>query len=184
MRMVKTLYVRSLALTERLILNSSCTQARKKKKRREMLTSLQTLRDIHVCSTGLYKLSQKGLWSDTSPWCSLSERARTLIYNSLLVTRLTPIFFFFFFAKRNAGCQCCYLIKVSVNLTYFYVLISPLSPPTPTPLPEDFYNPGVAGYAPALSYKISMCNQMVTSEKARKIIRIWTKRKWKYSLFS
>ena len=70
-----------------------------KKKRREMLTSLQTLRDIHVCSTGLYKLSQKGLWSDTSPWCSLSERARTLIYNSLLVTRLTPTFFFFFLQK-------------------------------------------------------------------------------------
>ena len=78
MRMVKTWYVRSLVLTERLILNSSCTQARKKK-HREMLTSLLTLRDIHVCNTGLYKLSQKGLWSDTSPWCSLSERARTLI---------------------------------------------------------------------------------------------------------
>ena len=92
-----------------------------------MLASLLTLRDIHVCSTGLYKLSQKRLWSwsDTSPWCSLSERARTLIYNSLLVTRLTPIFFFFF-AKRNAGCQCCYLLKVSVDLTYFYFLISPL----------------------------------------------------------
>ena len=130
--MVKIWYVRSLALTERLILDSSCTQARKKK-RREMLTSLQTLRDIHVCSTGLYKLSQKGLWSDTSPWCSLSERARTLIYNSLLDTRLTQ---FFFFAKRNAGCQCCYVIKVSVNLTYFYVLISPLSPPPPPQPPS------------------------------------------------
>ena len=59
-----------------------------------MLTSLLTLRDIHVCNTGLYKLSQKGLWSDTSPWCSLSERARTLIYKSLLVTRLTQHFFF------------------------------------------------------------------------------------------
>ena len=123
MRMVKTWYVRSLVLTERLILNSRCTQARKKNLR-EMLTSLLTLRDIHVCSTGLYKLSQKGLWSDTSPWCSLSERARTLIYNSLPVTRLTQ---HFFFAKRNADCQCCYFLKVSVNLAYSYVLISPPS---------------------------------------------------------
>ena len=31
------------------------------KKRREMLTSLLTLRDINRCSTGLYKLSQKRL---------------------------------------------------------------------------------------------------------------------------
>ena len=102
MRMVKIWYVRSLALTERLILNSRLYSSQKKK-RRQMLTSLLTLRDIHVCSTGLYKLSQKGLWSwsDTSPWCSLSERARTLIYNSLLVTRLTPIFFFFFCKKER-----------------------------------------------------------------------------------
>ena len=51
-------------------------------------------------------------------------RKSTLIYNSLLVTRLTQ--HFFFFAKRNAGCQCCFLLKVSVNLAYFYVLISQL----------------------------------------------------------
>ena len=136
----------------------------------------------------LYKLSQKGLWSDTSPWCSLSERARTLIYNSLLVTRQTQ--HFFFFAKRNAGCQCCFLLKVSVNLAYFYVLISPPSlPPTtppPHPAPEDFYNSRLqrGWLSPCLSYKISMCNQMVTSEKARKIIRNWTKRKWKCSFIS
>ena len=94
---------------------------------------------MHVSNTGLYKLSQKGLWSDTSPWCSLSERARTLIYNSLLVTCQTQ---HFFFAKRNAGCQCCFLLKVSVNLAYFYVLISPPSlPPTPTPLPKTSTTP-------------------------------------------
>ena len=76
-------------------------------------------------------------------------RKSTLIYNSLLVTRLTQ---HFFFAKRNAGCQCCFLLKVSVNLAYFYVLISPPSlpptpPPPPTPLPKTSTTPdsSVAG---------------------------------------
>ena len=72
-RMVKTWQGRSLILTERLILNSSYTQAKKKKTPRDAHVSTNLhLGDINVCSTGLYKLSQKDLWSDTSPWCSFS----------------------------------------------------------------------------------------------------------------
>ena len=40
------------------------------------------LRDINVCSTGLYKLSQKDLWSDTSPWCSFSLHVYGIMFSS------------------------------------------------------------------------------------------------------
>ena len=95
-----------------------------------MLTSLLTLRDIHVCSTGLYKLSQKGLWSDTSPWCSLSERARTLIYNSLLVTRLTPIFFFLQKGTPAVSAVTCErsVLTWLTSMSLSHPLLSPLPP--------------------------------------------------------